>query len=87
MECPFTCSNWNKIGAWACCSEVQVENWTSHAMVLDWFASMVYPSNPNSKGVHTLAILVIWSIWKEMNHMIFNGGENSLDHVFLSSPG
>jgi hypothetical protein len=46
------------------------ENWKTTSSVIDWFSELLQPA-PNAPALHTLAILVLWTIWKERNQRVF----------------
>jgi hypothetical protein len=57
-------------------------NWSTTSSVIDWLSELLQPTTPNAPALHTLAILVLWTIWKERNQRVFRNGENSLASLF-----
>ncbi|KAF8642500.1 hypothetical protein HU200_067175 [Digitaria exilis] len=59
---------WDSIGRWLGCSSLLPEHWKQHSTIDDWFLELAGKGNDGAtKGVCTLAILVIWAIWCERN--------------------
>lgn len=70
MECPYSRSVWAKVATWTATPSLQPANWEHTENVEDWYLTL--PRGVRPQGIKSLAILVIWELWKERNSRIFH---------------
>ena len=81
-ECSYSKQVWTFVSAWATCP-LSPTNWTANQDLQAWFTQLTIDSNQQMKGLQTLVLLVIWSLWMERNKRIFQQ-EELTTNVFIS---
>jgi hypothetical protein len=66
------------IASWSACTNLAPPNWIRDD-VEEWFLNMM---DLGSKMAHTLAILTLWSIWKQRNDVICRDLRKSMQALF-----
>ena len=74
-ECPFSKQVWTVIANWANCPSLSPHNWTGVLDLQYWFRDLTSASTQQRRGLLTLVLLVIRSLWKERNNRIFKHEE------------
>ncbi|PVH67188.1 hypothetical protein PAHAL_1G447100 [Panicum hallii] len=81
-ECPFSQQFWAAASVWANCPSLTPANWSPLALdLLSWFTQLSDVSSQRKKGVGSLIILILWSLWKERNNRIFRQEELPIARV------
>ena len=75
VERPVTRTIWEAIGNQADCNCFKPSSWETYSCIIDWFRNVI---GRTKTGAHSLAILIIWSGWKERNKRIFRWQEISI---------
>jgi hypothetical protein len=78
IECPYSREIWMMIASWSACTKLAPPNWIRDD-VEEWFLNMM---DLGSKMAHTLAILTLWSIWKQRNDVICRDLRKSMQALF-----
>jgi len=70
---------WSAVATWADCPSISPDGWIADQDLQRWFTDLTTGSSQQRRGLQTLVLLVIWSLWKERNNRIFR-------HVELTAP-
>jgi len=66
---------WSCMSTWANCPSLSPNSWTADQDLQGWFTQLTVHSNQHMKGLQTLVLLVVWSLWKERSKRIFQQEE------------
>uniref|UniRef100_A0A0A9GPV4 Reverse transcriptase zinc-binding domain-containing protein n=1 Tax=Arundo donax TaxID=35708 RepID=A0A0A9GPV4_ARUDO len=81
VECPVVQQIWSSVAAWVNCNTLAPSHWIIQSSIQDWYASLA-PRNA-ANGTRSLALLTIWSIWRERNNRIFKSNVRPV-HLVVS---
>lgn len=70
IECPYSKSVWEKVAAWSNRDSLRPVEWERTERLDDWFLRLP-GTGTQAKGMRSMAILVMWELWKERNARIF----------------
>jgi hypothetical protein len=70
VHCRFTTRIWEQIRDWLGIVGLHPRQWAG-IDIQDWWSSLVEGASPHRKGLSSLALLVVWEIWKERNARVF----------------
>ncbi|KAJ1259049.1 hypothetical protein BS78_10G123500, partial [Paspalum vaginatum] len=82
VGCSFTRNIWGRVACWVALDGLQPSNWGQHDSVHHWWATIAKTPGCNSKGLRSLLILIIWTIWRERNARIFDHKQYSDLQIF-----
>ncbi|KAJ1257085.1 hypothetical protein BS78_K222300 [Paspalum vaginatum] len=69
---------------WLRCQSLHPISWDSDGSLADWFHSLAGTSSSSSaQGLRSLAILVVWSIWRKRNARILMNEHKTLAVLIL----
>lgn len=74
-ECPYSKQIWSVASTWAHCPPLSPSNWTADQDLQSWFVRLTAAHSQQKKGLGSLILLVLWSLWKERNNRIFKKEE------------
>jgi hypothetical protein len=83
-ECPFSKQVWLAAAAWANCQSLSPACWTNTQDLQPWFCQFFAAQNQLNKGMGSLVLLIICSLWKECNNRIFRKQELTISR-FISN--
>ena len=69
-ECTYSKQVWNATAVWAYCTSLSPDNWNEGNDLQTWF-KLLTAGQTQQRGLQTLVLLVIWSLWRERNRRIF----------------
>lgn len=64
VECPFSMVVWTTVANWSSYTNLKPTAWNSSLDLEDWFSQLI---SGGGKLTHSLAILTIWTLWKQRN--------------------
>jgi hypothetical protein len=74
-ECRYTRQIWSEVATWLGLPELRPESWPSSSSPLEWWNTFTIRPNVPRKAAGSIALLVIWEIWKERNNRVFDRAE------------
>lgn len=84
-ECPVVRSLWTMVANWLQNPAMRPTSWSEHQNLTRWYADLV-GTQQNAKltnGLRSLAMLTIWTTWRERNQRIFQGKEQSNENLLF----
>lgn len=69
VECPIARDIWGRVAIWSASANLNPSNWSATEDIESWFHSMI---TAGEKKAHILAVLTLWSIWRQRNRAIFD---------------
>jgi hypothetical protein len=81
VHCRFTVRIWEQLRDWLGILGLHPRQWTG-IDIHDWWSSLVEGMSPHQKGLFSLALLVVWEIWKERNARVFRNKLSSSVVIF-----
>jgi hypothetical protein len=79
VHCRFTLRIWDKTKEWLGAPELHYTPMEGQSFP-EWWSAM--STRQNRKGVASLAMLMLWEVWKERNNRVFNNKRASSQVVF-----
>jgi hypothetical protein len=77
LECRYKRRIWQLAAEWVAYPELNPNEWRpSDGALTSWINIVITPGVPK-KAVRSLAMLIIWEVWKERNARVFNRQETS----------
>jgi hypothetical protein len=70
FHCHFTVRIWEQLRDWFGILGLHPRQGAG-IDIHDWWSSLVEGTSPHRKGLSSLALLVVWEIWKERNARVF----------------
>lgn len=77
-ECRFTRKIQDQVATWIGVPHLKLLTWRHTNNAQEWWNNTTTTTQLPRKAIHSLAMLIIWEIWKEQNARIFNRHESSL---------
>ena len=74
-QCRYTKRIWSLVAIWTSQPSIQPSEWPPTETALQWWMNMTTRTEATWKGTCSMALLIIWEIWKERNRRIFNHQE------------
>lgn len=74
MQCPWTVSLWEMAATKFSLPAFSPAAWRRGATFEDWLADL-FTASPTAKKARSLAMLLLWEIWRERNDHIFRDVE------------
>lgn len=81
-ECRYTRRIWDLVATWVAQLGLRPSNWRPSNNTLEWWNNITTTPATPQKAVRTLAMFVIWEIWKERNSRTFQRQESSALSLF-----
>lgn len=81
-ECRVTKQLWTSVATWLHEPQLQPDQWSPAANIHDWYQNI--PQNLHGKrlkGVRSMILVTIWTIWKERNDRIFKKQERTVESL------
>jgi hypothetical protein len=86
-ECRYTRRIWSEIASWLGLAELRPEAWPSSSSPLDWWTTFTVRPNVPRKAAGSMALLIIWVIWKECNNRVFDRVELTIPSLVIKIKG
>lgn len=77
IECPWSRSLWSEVASRLGLSSLRPESWRSLGSLPAWLASLAAAVPADVKTCKSIALMVIWAIWRERNDRIFRTHERT----------
>jgi hypothetical protein len=78
VECPYSKQIWSAAATWAGCPSLSPAIWSANFDLQSWFCHLLKVQQQYRKGVGSLVLLIVWSLWRERNNRIFRKAELSV---------
>jgi hypothetical protein len=75
VECPWSRNLWTLVASRFGLASLGPETWRSSGPLPAWLASLASAAPTEVKACKSIALLVIWAIWRERNDRIFRARE------------
>lgn len=76
-ECRYTRRIWQLAAEWVALPELNPNEWRPSDSAQIWWLNIATMAGVPKKAVRSLAMLIIWEVWKEQNNRVFNRQETS----------